>query len=498
MTKTRVKAIAGAALAASALFAMSAPSAQAADIPKVLNGTAGSRAMRISLRVPSIPELRAAMLAAGLPVSALPNVEVSEPLIQDLEVAVTQGDANKSGAVMHAQGWVRPLTPDTKSQTFCDKASCQGDAAATSLAAHRVELPSDLGFVDIAGAVSKSLTHLSTENRAAAVDVNVSLESVLNNASLSAVAGALETLRSSLNTTVLPPLNGAIDDVNDTLDSVAALAPLKAELDRIITVDHINPIPDLSKVDLVTGRVLGGLANVSDDTRKGMTGLTARSGSEIVDLELLGGWASIGSIKVAAEAYANSVKGAGAADANSVTDIANVDLGGLLGIHVSADDLIHLTESETMKALVRDTAKAAGLNQDLSNIENAIELVYDVAGISVVKLQNTETVSPAGIKAEATANSLLIKIEPKLPNMAKLQAGLAGGKVPLLADSDYVPTGLSLTVELPNAVAKVTATTVESVCIGSCVPITGIGTPWIVALTMLGLAVVVKRFALAR
>ena len=501
MTKNRLKAIAAASAAASALFALTAPSAQAAEIPKVLNGFADSQALHITLRAPSIPQLRAAMIAAGLPVDALPAVDVSEPLVQTLTVALNHGGTNKSGASMHSGGYAIALSGgDTEPtvETSCRAASCSGATAAQSLAAHRLDLPSSLGYLDIAGASSTSTTHLSTSSKTAAIDVNVSLESVLQNQSLAAVSSALETLRGQLNTTVVPALNGAIDTVQTTVDDVAALAPLKAELDRIITVDHVKPIPDLSKVDLVTGRVLAGAASLADETRDGTTGLLARSGSEIVDLELLGGWASIGSIKVLAEAFANSVKGAGGADANSRTDIANVDLGGLLGVHVSADDLIHLTQSSTVKALARDTMKELGLNQDITDIENAIELVYDVAGISIVKLGNTEKVSPAGILAEATANSLLIKIEPKLPNFTKLQAGLAGGHVPLLADSDYVPTGLSLTVELPNASASVAATSVQSVCIGSCVPVTGIGTPWIVALSMLALALLVKRFALAR
>lgn len=501
MTKTRLKAIAAASAAASALFALTAPSAQAAEIPKVLNGQAFSQALKVTLRVPSIPQLRAAMIAAGLPVDALPALDVQAPLVHELEIALNHGEATKSGNIMKSGGWATPIRGGqeaTKSQTFCNEASCSGADAAQSIAANRVDLPAELGYLDIAGASSVSATHLSTKQRTAAIDINVTLESLLQNQALAAVAGALDTLRAQLNTTVVPALNGAIDTVKGTIDDVAALQPLKAELDRIITVDHVRPIPDLSEVDLVTGRVLGGAADVADQARSAMTGLHARSESEIIDLELLGGWASIGSVKVIADAYANSVKGAAGADANSRTDIANVDLGGLLGVHVSADDLIHLTQSSTVKALARDTMKELGLNQDITDIENAIELVYDVAGMSVVKLTNEEQVSPAGILAKASANSLLIKIEPKLPNFTKLQAGLAGGHVPLLADSDYIPTGISLTVELPHATAVVTATSVQSVCIGSCVPVTGIGTPWIVALSMLALAILVKRFALAR
>jgi hypothetical protein len=498
MASTRIKATAGIVFAASGLFALTAPSAQAVTVPRVMNGVADSQALKVTLRVPSIPQLRAALVAAGLPVSALPNVDIGEPLVQVIEISTNHGGVTKSDAIMNAGGFARPLA-GALGEPLASETCSSGDGCSSNatVAAQRVELPSQLGHVDIAGALSKTLTPLSTVNKTAAVDVNVSLESVLQNATLSAVTGALETLRGQLNTTVVPALNGSIDTVKDTVDGIAALAPLKAELDRIVTVDHIKPIPDLSKVDLVTGRVLGGAAEIKDETVAGTTGLRATSASEIINLQLLGGWASIGSISVSADAFANSVAANHAAKAKAVTDIANVDLGGLLGVHISADDLIHLTESETMKALIRDTAKGLGVNQGLTNIENAIELVYDTAGISIVKLGNSEQTTRT--KAEATANSLLVKIEPKLPNFTKLQAGLASGKVPALADSDYVPTGLSLTVELPSATAAVQAASVLGAdCIKSCVPVTGVGTPWMVAFALLGLAVTVRKFALSR
>lgn len=496
MGKTRVKVISAVAVGASALFALTAPAASAA-MPKVLNANAGSQALKVTLKVPSIPQLRAALIAAGLPVDAVPAVDVSPLATQVIDVARNGAAATKSAGTMHSEGFADPIGGSIKSQnaqSSCNDAACDN---ATNIVAQRIDLPNDLGYVDIAGATSVNPTHLRSAQKTAAVDVNLSLESVLNK-ELAAVAGVLDTLRTSLNTTVVPQLNSAIDTVKTTVDGVDALLPVKRELDRIITVDHVKPIPDLSEVDLVTGRVLGGIAKVTDETRNGMTGLAAHSESEIVNLSLLGGWATIGSIRVEADAFANSVKGAAGSDANSVTDIANVDLGGLLGVHISADDLIRLTESETLKAVARDTMKELGVNQDLTNIENAIELVYDTSGISVVKLSNTEKVSPAGILAEAAANSLLIKIEPKLPNFNKLREGLAGGSVPLLANSDYIPTGLSLTVELPTATAWVQATSVKSVCVGSCVPITGVGTPWLLAIALIGMAIAVRKFALAR
>jgi hypothetical protein len=497
--KTRIKATAAAALATSALFAMTAPSASAADIPKVLNGNASAQAMVVNVTIPTVTQLRNAMVAAGLPVSAIPDLDIPEDGVHNLIISSDFAQATKANAVMHADGWASPLRGSVevpRSETACAAATC---SATESVAKQRVEVPLGLGFIDVAGASSATPTHLSSQQRTAAVEVDLSLRSVLDDGmALAAVGDALDTLRTQLNTTVLPPLNGAIDTVKTTIDGVAVLQPLKQEIDRIITVDHVKPLPDLSKADLVTATVLGGAASVTDETRSNMTGLSARSESTVIDLEILDGWASIDSIKVTAEAYANSVKGANGADANSHTDIANATFGGLLGVHVSADDLIHLSESETLKAVARDTVRELGLTNDISDIENAIELIYDVAGLSIVKVPNVESVSPAGIKAEASANSLVIKVQPKFPNFTKLQQGLAGGHVPLLADSDYIPSGISISVELPSATAAVQATTVRSVCIGSCVPVTGVGTPWIVAAILLGSALLVRRFVIVR
>lgn len=512
MTKIRVKTIAGAALAASALFALTAPGASAAaavKMPRVLDGFSDTQAIKVTLKVPSIPQLRAAMLAAGLPVDALPAVDVSEPLVKVIEIATNHGEAVRSvddndRISTKASGFSLPLrdgaTTAGLTATHCKAATCTGEDANATKAAQRIELPAALGHVDVAGASSRTLTHLSTDQRTAAIDLNVSLESVLATEALGALRTALGTLTTQLNSTVVPQLNSTIDTVKTTVDGVAALAPLKEELDRVITIDHVKPIANLSEVSLLTGRVLSGSSTIATKDAGGMTGLLSTSESEIVNLELLDGWASVGSIKVAAEAFANSVKGLNTAKATSEMDVANVDLGGLLGIHLSADDLIHLTQSATLKNLVKDTAEAAGVKQDLTQIENAIELVYDTAGISVVRLDNTnrENIGRSGALSEATANSMMIQIAPKFPNVAKLQSGLASGTIPALADSDYVPTGLSLTVELPRAEAVVRATSVQSICVGSCVPITGLGTPWMVALSMIGLAILVRKFALAR
>lgn len=491
-------------VAAFGLTALLAPSAGAASMPPVLSGEAKATALTVTVSIPSLAELRSALIAAGYPVSALPSVDILDDTLS-LVVASTDAQSTHSpgttdiDAMNVASGWAAPLlgkpVSAPKSQTRCDTTSC---ANSVSVAKDTIVLPAplDLGKIDIAGAHSSTTSYFDTVSETGLIDVDLSMGRLIGSgAPLAAIGTALDQVRTAVNSNVVPPLNDSIDTVNAALNGVAPLQPLKRELDRIITVDHIKPLPDLRTVDLVTGRVLGSHSSLADATRANVTGLQAKAESQIVNLEVLGGWASIDSIHVLAEAYANGIKGKNDATSVSNTDIVNASLGGLLGIHVSAADLEHLLDPATLKGVVRDTLPPAA-SAAVDEIAAAIDIIYNVSNVTLERLSSSKLVSPAGVKAQATSNSLRLRVAPQIPNFAKLTA--AGAGVPRLAKSDYTPSGLVISIDLPSASAAVAATNVLPVCIGSCVPITGVEHKVLFGLMLLGLAIGVRRYALSR
>ncbi|MFP5225745.1 MAG: hypothetical protein ACLGH3_09395 [Actinomycetota bacterium] len=488
------------AFAVTGLFAMSMPSAQSA-IPPVINGQAYSEAMKVVVTIPSVAQVRQALLDAGYPVTAMPALDLGATS-QTLVISSNYGDVTRTNATGAASSWAAPLLGDTsmpKSSSRCDSTSCADEA---SLAKTRIELPAPLalGSVDVAGALSRTTGNLRTQGTTGIVDIGLKLESLIGEgAALAAVGNALNTVRTTVNGSVLPVVNNSIDTVKSTLDGITALKPIKDELDRVITVGNIKPLPDIRTADLISGRVLAGAANLSDEPAKTLDGLRATSLTQIVDLGIFGGWVTADSIEVKASAFANGVKGEASAKADSKTDVVNLDVGGLLGVHVSSEDLARLLDPKTLKDAGGQTLENLGLGAAVTELENALDLAYGTAGITLEKLANEEKVSPAGTLATATANSLRLRIAPALPNYEKLMSINSGGSViPKFTKSDFTPSGLSITVDLPSATAAVAATNVKPVCIGSCVPKTGVESKAVWALALLGLAVGVRRFALGR
>lgn len=503
MTQTLTKRFLVTGTAVAGLLALSMPAANSAiKIPEVINGQAYSEAMKIVVTIPSAAQVRQALLDAGYPVTAMPALDIGATS-QTLVISSNYGDVTRTRGTGAASSWAAPLLGDTsmpKSSSRCDSTSCADEA---SLAKTRIALPAPLalGSVDIAGALSRTTGNLKTQGNTGIVDVNLNLDSLIGaGAPLAAIGEALNTVRTSVNTSVVPAVNSTVATVKTTLDGISALDPIRKEVDRVLTIGQLKPLPDLRTVDLVTARVLAGAASLADEPAATLAGLRATSLTEIVNLGVFGGWVSADSIAVKASAFANGVKGEANAQANSKTDITNLDVGGLLGVHVSSEDLARLLDAETLKTAGGETLKNLGLGAAVQELENALDLAYNTAGVSLEKLANEEKVSPLGILASATANSLRLRIAPALPNYAKLTAigTTPGSIIPKLAKSDFTPTGLAITIDLPSATAAVAATSVKPVCIGSCVPKTGVESKALWALMLIGLALGVRRFALGR
>jgi hypothetical protein len=123
-------------------------------------------------------------------------------------------------------------------------------------------------------------------------------------------------------------------------------------------------------------------------------------------------------------------------------------------------------------------------------------MLYNIAGITVENV-GTQIVKQANF-ASAKAGTLRITVAPKLPVLGSLSQ-LTGGAVPSLDSIKYVSTGIALQIELPNSSA---ASSVGAAVLGKTFPgpkaRTGVGTPFALAFVLIGAAIVVKRYALAK
>lgn len=499
---SRLRTISLASVGAVAALALTAPAANAVTVPRVMYANADTQALHVSVNLPSVPQLKAALLAAGYPVSEIPAPENLAVVDHTLYIAKSTAASTKTGQKnIFSSSETRPVAGSITSpgaKSFCDAISC--DAADSIKEGNlQLDLPLALGAIDYGLANTDATSYFKSLGETAAMELNMTLADLLGSGKTLAPLGeALDTVAATINANVLPTVNTAIDTAKTTVDGIAVLQPLKRELDRIITVDHVDPLPKFSTSELLTGTVLGGRSSVTEEVRGGTTGMLARSSSTVTDLKILGGWASIDSISVEAMAYANSVPGLGEAVPTKKMDVLNSNLGGLLGIHISADDLIRLATAETSKAVVRDTLKTAGVDQAITDLENAVDILYNTVGVTITKLADEAEVGKGGLSASSVARSMRIVIQPKLPKLDRLTSRSGGTIVPALTAADYVPTGIHIAVDLPYAMAQAGATTTQVFCVGSCIPVTGVAGKWFVAFGLLGAALLVRRFAFAR
>jgi hypothetical protein len=514
-----------------ATFVAAGSGAQAAPaLPSVLNGVADAQALHIELSLPTLPALQNTLSKVlGVPTAALPALPAQLTSLLstvgnlDEVVSLNHGEVmhGVTKSVDHALGFANPLTGTLDSvlktlgvNSTAVSSSCTKNAGCTSsnpLPSQlqnglNIALPAGLGSIKIAGAQSLTSNVLNTQNLTGLVDIKLGLSGLLGTGgALAPVGAAIKQLTDTLNTQVITAVNGALGPVIDQLNGAiqqTPLAPVKAELDKLITLNKvINAIPDLTKADLLDLSVLTAGANVVKAVgASGATGIMSSSNSKIANLDILklgnaNGWAHVDAINLATKAFADGVKADSIASA--VQSITGGNLGGLLGLHISNGDLADLLNGKALTSTLQQVLKQANVPANVGDsLVGAVKMLYNIAGITVENV-GTQIVKQANF-ASAKAGTLKITVAPKLPVLGSLSS-LAGGAVPSLDSIKYVSTGIALQIELPNSSAmSAMGATVLPVHFNTPHARTGVGTPFALAFILIGAAILVKRYALAK
>jgi hypothetical protein len=532
-----------------ATFVASGSGAQAASLPEIANGVADSQALHLQIALPSVADLQNVLGAAlGVDTSALPALPSA---VQNLLSTVSNVDEVISlnhGEVMHgvtrtinhAQGFATPLsgTLDSVLKTLglsgmTATSSCSANAGCTSnnglssvgqTAGGAVDatkpvvitLPAGLGTIKLAGAQSITKNLLDTTNYTGLVDVKLGLAGLFGpNGVLSALRPALTSLQTAINDQALPQVNSVLQtvetNVNGLLDNTAlapVIAPVKDELNKLVTIgDSINAIPDLTTADLLDLSILTANASVSKATgASGAIGVLSQSASKIANLDILKaagkqGWAHVDAINLGTKAFADGVKSDAIAEATN--NVVGGDLGGLLGIHISNADLVDLLNGTAVTSTLQKVLTNAGLDAtSISSLMGAVNMLQNVIGI---KVENVGTqVHKAAASAFAKAGTLRISVSPQVPVLSSLQSvlstALSSQALPDFSKVKYVALGAKplLSIELPNASSVSAMGKTFGVSLPTPHARTGVGTPFAVAFIMIGAAIVVRRFALAK
>jgi hypothetical protein len=480
-------------------------SAGALGLPEILNGRADSQALRIDLLLPSTDSLNGALAKLGVPTTVLPGGLLGNKFTQI--VSLNHGEVARSATASvadHASGFAAPLQGllggADKVESRCDSPACGGAKSSSAVEINVLNevIPGGLGTIRVAGADSITRSMVDTRNVSGLADVNLSLKNLFAIPELAPLAEALQMLTETVNDTVLPLINPTLDDVGDLLADTLDGTPLEGAA----TVGPINPIPDLTKVSLLDLSILDAIANVNPMTPKsgpgkGVKGLQAQSSAKVANLDILGtgknAWAHLGAVGLTTSSFANGV--AGSAKANSDVEIVGADLGGLLGLSIPTDTLRDLTNGTAVKEVV----KTLGLPGDQeADLLATVDLIYNVAGITITAFGEETDIDPKGNFANASAGTLAIRVEPKIPDpQALLNNSPAGAVVPKLSKSDYISTGLVLQVALPNASSAVSIGKVLPKTFPP-PPNTGVGLPLLGAVVLMGSAILIRRFALAK
>ncbi|MGZ4206503.1 MAG: hypothetical protein ACXVQ6_01235 [Actinomycetota bacterium] len=520
-----------------ATFVAAGSGAQAAPaLPNVLNGVADAQALHIKLQLPTLAELQSTLSQVlGVDTSALPALpsQVTELLnsVSNLDevVSLNHGEVmhGVTKTVDHALGFANPLTGtlDSTLKTLgISGTAVSSGCTAGSPCTSSNPLPSQvqggqtipipyLGTIKLAGAQSITKNMLDTQNLTGLVDVNLSLSGLLGaGAPLSAVGDQLRSLTDALNTNVIGTVNGALGPVIDTLNSTIGqtpLAPVKEELDKLVTLNSvINAFPDLTKADLLDLSVLTAGANVAKSVgQSGKVGLLSTSNSKIANLDILKmadaaeGWAHIDAINLSTTAFADGVKNDAIAKASSSATGGNI--GGLLGVHISNQDLADLLNGTAGTSTVTKALTQAGLDPaQIKTLTGAVDMLYNIAGITVENVGTS--IQKSATLASAKAGTLKITVAPKIPVLGDLVNQVTNAASTQSLDFNavkYVSSGIVLSIEAPNASAFSAMGDVHGVtCTVVCTPHarTGVGTPFAVAFILIGAAILVKRFALAK
>lgn len=495
-TNTLRRASAALALAVGVLAITSTGAGAAGSTPAILEGFSNATALKMKITVPAVDALRASLAKAGISSADLPKSNIAGAVLEQA-ISVNSASAQKKGSAASAQGFAAPgigsfLTRSSKSS--CASASCADHASdpGQTLTVLEQVAPGGIGTIEVATADSLTTSYLDSLNKTGHVKVDLDATKLLGKGgALEAVGGALSTLASTVNAEVLTKINPVIQQVIDASGD-AALKPVTDELKRYITLGQIKPLPDPSSNKLLGLEVLTSRANIGREVRKGTTGLLSSAAATVEDVNVLNGWVTIDTVKLRSEAYANGVKGG--ASATSSSSILGGTIGGLLNIDIDEGDLNRLTNPATLKGLLRDNAPA-GLESGVEDVAAAIDLLYNVAGVTVEFLPTSKVALPSGRVARAEAGTLRITVAPKIPLLAN-GVTPAGSVVPRLAADDYVSTGLSMVLDFPSVEVEASAGEVQ--CLGRCINRTGVGTPWLAVLLMFAAAFAVKRYGFAK
>jgi hypothetical protein len=548
MVSSRIRRSAAVLAVALATFVAAGSSAQATPaLPPILNGVADAQALHLKLQLPTLASLQNTLSGVlGVPASALPALpaQVTSLLntVSNLDevISLNHGEVMQgiTKAVDHALGFANPLTgtldPVLKTlgvNSTAVTSSCSKNAGCTSsnpLPSQLqngldIQLPAGLGEIKVAGAQSITKNLLDTQNLTGLVDVKLGLGGLLGTGGVLAPVGdALRQLTNTVNSQIVTAINSQLSNVTSTLNGIinqtplgSALQPVQQELSKFVDITNvINAIPDLTKADLLDLSILTAGANVTKAAgASGKLGVLSTSTSRIANLDILKlaneaqGWAHLDAIDLATKAFANGVKSDAIAEATSNATKGN--LAGLLNIHVSNSDLADLLSGNalvnTLTSSLTNALKQAGLSatqiSQLTNpITGIVNLLQNILNIKV------ESVTPQLVKtasfASAKAGTLKITVAPQIPVLTdllgSLTAGTAGTSALNLNAVKYVPSGIALSIELPNASAASGMGVVQGKTFSGPKARTGVGTPFAIAFILIGAAVVVKRFALAK
>lgn len=523
----------------------------ASPFGKPLAAEAEAQALRIHLVLPSPDALKAVLARAGIDVSAIPD-SGRPGIVLDMAVSLNHAQASPKetsgfAAVLSTQVNGIDATADKKiSETLtssvksrCDATGCSGDAP---VAVQSIPLPNDLGVVEIAGADSSSKAGLESRNETKLVRIKLNLRGLIGkNAPLQALGDGLAALTDAVNGQVLPAVNPVLTQVRDALPALTSA----------VEIGPATSIPAPNATDLLDLTVLGGSANIAPATVGGEDVLKAVSASKVTDINLLGGWVSIASVSAASEALAstklfpkmrlpadpakiasdpaaaNLLRSQQAADLQQTVDklplsahselkVGDISVGGILNVKGA-----RLLEYDGLAPMIQHagTQVPSGLEAGFAELTSAASILDRVAGVKIERIKGLDSVERLrksdvdasrakdatgrslsqvasgvgiGIGAAARSDTLRILVEPKVPLLMNAKTG--SGVLPTLSDSDFVPTGISLRVDLPRAYSAMG----QGVLVSDFNVVTGVGSPVLLGFLLLGLAVLVKRFALGR
>jgi hypothetical protein len=425
-------------------------------------------------------------------------------------------------------------------------------ASGDPVAAQSITIPNGLGTIEIAGARSTSATPLSTDNASSLVKIHLDLRPLFGTAS--ALAEPVKTATDTVNASVVPAVNTALKTVEDTVkpnDFVPGLTfSTMKNLPSIATVPlldltvlpggaSVNAGPGAKKVtasatsEIVDLSVLGGWLNLKAVEAKADASYSvptlpdldasAKAIAKLAATDYKGAQAQLAAINKA-------IRAAGPAkpDANRSLDVGGGTVGGIANLDL-AKVIDNFNGAAPIVKRVLATPALASVHDAIAPAANelvaAATLADQISGISIgrnfgskfhkdgkvgtlltmtnknnrirVEVPSQGEPDKEVLAASAVSDQLTLDVAPKLPKLSALTAvPSAAGIVPRLGKSDFVPSGVTLHVDMPKAAAHLGNGNV--LALGVARARTGVGTHAFAALLLIGAAIVVKKYALTK